>query len=80
MRITVDDRDTNIIVVLVLARVNNIRFTVMHKCRQTNRIRALVNSGGTSSEDIRGVELGVHGIRLAGIDHKEDLVIPCDEL
>jgi len=80
MGITINDRDADIIVVLVLARVNGLSFSMTQKCRQTYRIRTLMNSGGTSSENIRRVELGVHGIRLTCINHKEDLVIPCNEL
>ena len=35
-----------------------------------------MNMGRTGSKNIGGVKLGIHGIRLACVNHKEQLVIP----
>jgi hypothetical protein len=34
-----------------------------------------MNLRGTCCENVRGIELGVHSVRLTRVDHKKDLVI-----
>lgn len=71
MRETVNDCDPNVEVVVVL-KISEARAPG----QSTDRERVLSNLGRARRDDVWRVELRVHGVGLAGVDHKEEAVIP----
>ena len=39
-------------------------------------VRGLIDFGGARGDDVGGVEVGIEGVGLAGIDHEEHLIVP----
>ena len=77
VRVAVNDRDADVVVVLVLRQQRSVFRLIAHRdaCR-THRVRVLAQDGRAGGEDVGRVELGVHRVRLTRVDHEEQLVIP----
>jgi hypothetical protein len=74
VRVAVDDGDTDVCVVLVLRKIGALACACWGR-QATHRIRVLVELRRARRKDVGRVELGVHRVGLACVDHEEDFII-----
>ena len=72
----VNNRDTDIVVILVLCGCQS---RCISKGLRPYRIGIFLDLRGARGKYVWGIELGVHGIRLTCIDHKEHFIVAKEE-